>query len=108
MNTRSADECARLREGERWDRIVSATCRTVEHDDEVTAAYVVLPRRPGYRDVLRFRLQERPTEIQMTLDKDGGVSISRPRQVATPTPSDMGGGGHHHFACINQPGFTSC
>lgn len=67
MDTRSADDCFRPKEANQWESVVAAAYRTVGRDDSVTAAYVVLPRRPTYQEMSRFRAHERPGAIRMSL-----------------------------------------
>ena len=75
MRTRSADGRSRPKEADQWECVVAAAYRTACRDDSVTAVYVVLPRRPTYREMLRFRNHERSGEIRMGMPLHDCVCI---------------------------------
>lgn len=115
MEVRSKDGCFRLHVVDQWERIVAAASRTVGHDDSVTAAYVVVPRRPTYGEMPRFRGYERPGEIRMSLASHDRVSVRAQQVKATRMGSRQArigrnrpGGASRGSQRSGQPGCTSC
>lgn len=74
MDTRMKGDELRRKEAERCERVVAAY-GTVLLDKAVVAAYVVLHRRPTYREMLRFREHESTGQIQMRMTSQAGMRI---------------------------------
>jgi hypothetical protein len=60
-----------------WETVVLSAAHTVWRDDEVTAAYVVLPERPGYRQLARFRDCEQELDLNLTVISNGGIAFRK-------------------------------
>lgn len=60
-----------------WETVVLSAAHTVWRDDEVTAAYVVLPDRPGYRQLVRFRDCEQELDLSLTVNPHGGITFKK-------------------------------
>ncbi len=67
-----------------WETVVLSAAHTVWRDDEVTAAYVVLPERPGYRQLARFRDCEQELDLSLTVISNGGIAF---RKHSEPSPA---------------------
>lgn len=67
-----------------WETVVLSAAHTVWRDDEVTAAYVVLPERLGYRQLARFRDCEQELDLSLTVISNGGIAF---RKHSEPSPT---------------------
>ncbi len=69
-----------------WDRNVVAAAHTVWANDDVVAAYVVLPSRPSYRQLSHYRDYEKDLNIRLTVLARGGVFVQESEPVEALTP----------------------